>query len=139
MKNRPPFKQALTFDDVLLIPQYSSILPKEVSLNTNLTKRIKLNIPILSAAMDTVTESDMAIALARTGGMGVVHKNLSINEQSSMVDRVKRSESGMILNPFLKKNVCLTEIEIETIFQRALYYSNESNSRISKSTYKLLN
>ena len=99
MKNRPPFKQALTFDDVLLIPQYSSILPKEVSLNTNLTKRIKLNIPILSAAMDTVTESDMAIALARTGGMGVVHKNLSINEQSSMVDRVKRSESGMILNP----------------------------------------
>ncbi len=99
MKNRPPFKQALTFDDVLLVPQHSAILPKEVSLNTNLTKRIKLNIPILGAAMDTVTESDMAIALARTGGMGVVHKNLSINEQSSMVDRVKRSESGMILNP----------------------------------------
>ena len=99
MKNRPPFKQAFTFDDVLLVPQSSKILPREVKLETNLTKNIKLNIPILSAAMDTVTEVDMAIALARTGGMGIIHKNLTIDEQSNMVDKVKRSESGMIQNP----------------------------------------
>ncbi|GIR30619.1 MAG: hypothetical protein CM15mP44_9020 [Candidatus Neomarinimicrobiota bacterium] len=99
MKNRPPFKQAFTFDDVLLVPQSSKILPREVKLETNLTKNIKLNIPVLSAAMDTVTEVDMAIALARTGGMGIIHKNLTIDEQSNMVDKVKRSESGMIQNP----------------------------------------
>ncbi len=99
MKNRPPFKKAYTFDDVLLVPQKSSILPKDVSLRTRLTNKIDLNIPILSAAMDTVTETDMAIALARTGGLGVIHKNLSIKKQANMVDRVKRSESGMILNP----------------------------------------
>ena len=99
MKNRPPFKQAFTFDDVLLVPQSSKILPREVKLGTNLTKKIKLNIPILSAAMDTVTEVDMAIALARTGGLGIIHKNLTIDEQSNMVDKVKRSESGMIQNP----------------------------------------
>ena len=99
MKNRPPFKQAFTFDDVLLVPQGSKILPREVKLETKLTKKIKLNIPILSAAMDTVTEIDMAIALARTGGMGIIHKNLTIDEQSNMVDKVKRSESGMIQNP----------------------------------------
>ena len=99
MKNRPPFKQAFTFDDVLLVPQSSKILPLEVKLETNLTKNIKLNIPVLSAAMDTVTEVDMAIALARTGGMGIIHKNLTIDEQSNMVDKVKRSESGMIQNP----------------------------------------
>ena len=99
MKNRPPFKQALTFDDVLLVPQGSEVLPKDVNLETSLTKKIKLNIPILSAAMDTVTETEMAIALARTGGMGIIHKNLTIDEQSSMVDKVKRSESGMIQNP----------------------------------------
>ena len=99
MSNRPPFKQAFTFDDVLLVPQKSSVLPKDVSLKTKLTNDIELNIPILSAAMDTVTESEMAISLARTGGMGVIHKNLSIEDQSNMVDKVKRSESGMILNP----------------------------------------
>ena len=99
MKNRPPFKKAFTFDDVLLVPQGSEVLPRDVELETNLTKKIKLNIPILSAAMDTVTETDMAIALARTGGMGIIHKNLTIDEQSNMVDKVKRSESGMIQNP----------------------------------------
>ena len=99
MSNRPPFKQAFTFDDVLLVPQSSSVLPRDVNLKTRLTSKIELNIPIISAAMDTVTESDMAIALARTGGLGVIHKNLSIKDQSNMVDRVKRSESGMILNP----------------------------------------
>ena len=99
MSNRPPFKQAFTFDDVLLVPQSSNFLPRDVNLKTRLTSKIELNIPIISAAMDTVTESDMAIALARTGGLGVIHKNLSIKDQSNMVDRVKRSESGMILNP----------------------------------------
>ena len=99
MSNRPPFKQGFTFDDVLLVPQESSVLPRDVNLRTRLTNTIELNIPILSAAMDTVTESEMAIALARTGGVGVIHKNLSIEDQSNMVDRVKRSESGMILNP----------------------------------------
>ena len=99
MKNRPPFVQALTFDDVLLVPQESHILPREVNLKTRLTKKIKMNIPLLSAAMDTVTESDMAVALAREGGIGIIHKNLSIDDQILMVDRVKRSESGMIANP----------------------------------------
>ena len=93
MSNRPPFKYSLTFDDVLLVPQKSSILPRDVDLSTRLTKSISLNIPILSAAMDTVTESAMAIALARAGGMGVIHKNLSIAHQVEMVDIVKRSES----------------------------------------------
>ena len=82
-----------------MVPKGSKILPREVKLETNLTKNIKLNIPVLSAAMDTVTEVDMAIALARTGGMGIIHKNLTIDQQSNMVDKVKRSESGMIQNP----------------------------------------
>ena len=104
MKNRPPFSYALTFDDVLLVPQYSNVLPRDVQLPTSLTKNIQMNIPILSAAMDTVTESEMAIALAREGGVGVIHKNLSIQEQQSMVDQVKRSESGMIINPVTLTN-----------------------------------
>lgn len=99
MKNRPPFDIALTFDDVLLVPQESKVLPRDVDLRTRLTNKISLNIPILSAAMDTVTESDMAIALAREGGLGIIHKNLAIADQAAMVDRVKRSESGMIVNP----------------------------------------
>jgi IMP dehydrogenase len=99
MTNRPPFKYSLTFDDVLLVPQKSSILPRDVDLSTRLTKSISLNIPILSAAMDTVTESEMAIALARAGGMGVIHKNLGIAGQVEMVEIVKRSESGIIMNP----------------------------------------
>ena len=99
MKNRPPFKQALTFDDVLLVPQESSILPSQVDVKTRLTKKIEMNIPLLSAAMDTVTESGMAVALAREGGIGIIHKNLSIENQALMVDQVKRYESGMIVNP----------------------------------------
>ena len=86
MKNRPPFELALTFDDVLLVPQESHILPREVNLQTRLTKKITMNIPLLSAAMDTVTESDMAVALAREGGIGIIHKNLSIEDQLLMVD-----------------------------------------------------
>jgi len=89
----------LTFDDVLLIPGKSSVLPRQVDITTYLTPEIKLNIPIISAAMDTVTESDMAIAIAREGGIGILHKNISIEEQCEEVDKVKRSESGMIRNP----------------------------------------
>ncbi len=92
-------KEALTFDDVLLVPQLSSVLPKDVNISSRLTKKIQLNIPLISAAMDTVTESQMAIAMAREGGIGVIHKNLSIENHVKEVDRVKRSESGMILDP----------------------------------------
>lgn len=99
MNNQKIIKEGLTFDDVLLIPQYSEVLPRDTILKTRLCSNIELNIPILSAAMDTVTEAEMAIAIAREGGMGVIHKNLSIEKQTEHVDRVKRSESGMILNP----------------------------------------
>jgi IMP dehydrogenase len=92
-------KVGLTFDDVLLIPQKSEVHPKEVDVSTFVTEEIKLNIPILSAAMDTVTESRLAIAIAREGGMGVIHKNMTIQKQASEVDKVKRSESGMIVDP----------------------------------------
>ncbi len=90
---------ALTFDDVLLVPRHSDVLPNQVDVSTHLTRNIRLNVPIASAAMDTVTESGLAIAMAQHGGIGVIHKNLSIEEQASEVDRVKRSESGMIVNP----------------------------------------
>jgi len=90
---------ALTFDDVLLVPQHSTVLPTQVDVSTRLTRNIRLNVPLLSAAMDTVTESGLAIAMAQLGGLGVIHKNLSIEEHAAEVDRVKRSESGMIVNP----------------------------------------
>src|SRR6476659_2006121 len=93
------FATALTFDDVLLVPQHSTVLPYQVDVSTRLTRNIRLNVPLLSAAMDTVTESRLAIAMAQQGGLGVIHKNLSVEEQASEVDRVKRSESGMIVNP----------------------------------------
>src|SRR5918999_4566657 len=92
-------RTALTFDDILLVPRHSTVLPAQVDVSTRLTKNIKLNVPLLSAAMDTVTESEMAIAMAQQGGMGVIHKNLAIEDQALEVDRVKRSESGMIVNP----------------------------------------
>ena len=91
--------EGLTFDDILLVPRKSSVLPREVDISTYLTSEIKLNIPLISAAMDTVTESSMAIALAREGGIGIMHKNISIESQCKEVDRVKRSESGMIRDP----------------------------------------
>lgn len=93
-------KEGLTFDDVLLIPQKSKILPKEVSVKTRLTSKIKLNIPIMSAGMDTVTKSKLAIAIAREGGIGIIHKNMSIERQAMEVDKVKRSEHGVIVDPF---------------------------------------
>ena len=91
--------EALTFDDVLLVPRHSRILPSQVDVSSRLTRDIRLNVPILSAAMDTVTENRLAIAMAQQGGLGIIHKNLAIDEQASEVDRVKRSESGMIVNP----------------------------------------
>ncbi|MEZ0370113.1 MAG: IMP dehydrogenase, partial [Candidatus Sericytochromatia bacterium] len=91
--------EAITFDDVLLVPQKSKVTPDAVSLKCRLTARISLNIPILSAAMDTVTESSLAIALAREGGLGFIHKNMSIEQQAAEVNKVKRSESGMITDP----------------------------------------
>ena len=92
--------EGLTFDDVLLVPAESDVLPADVDLSTNLTKKVRLNIPVMSAAMDTVTEYRMAIAIAREGGIGVIHKNMSIDMQAEQVDLVKRSENGVITNPF---------------------------------------
>ena len=112
-------KKALTFDDVLLVPQLSSILPKDVNICSRLTQNIQLNIPLISAAMDTVTESRMAIAMAREGGIGVIHKNLSIEEQVNEVDQVKRSESGMIMDPIT--------IESNKTIQHALEIMNHFN------------
>ena len=92
--------EGITFDDVLLVPAYSEVIPNEVKLNTHLTKKIKLNIPMMSAGMDTVTEHRMAIAMARQGGIGIIHKNMSIEAQAEEVDKVKRSENGVISDPF---------------------------------------
>ena len=92
--------EGITFDDVLLVPQYSEVIPNQVSLETHLTKSIKLNIPMMSAGMDTVTENRMAIAMARQGGIGIIHKNMSIEAQADEVDKVKRSENGVITDPF---------------------------------------
>ena len=92
--------EGLTFDDVLLVPQRSDVLPKDVDLSTKLTDSVCLNVPLMSAAMDTVTESELAIAMAREGGIGIIHKNLTIDEQAAQVDRVKRSEHGVITDPF---------------------------------------
>ena len=93
-------KEGLTYDDVLLIPGESNVLPSEADFSTNLTKKVKLNTPIMTAAMDTVTEANMAIAIAREGGIGIIHKNMSIERQADLVDKVKRSENGVIVNPF---------------------------------------
>jgi len=99
-KSRPKFYgEGLTFDDVLLVPAYSEVLPREVNITTQLTKDIRLNIPMVSAAMDTVTEAQLAIALAREGGIGILHKNMSIEKQAEQVRKVKRSESGLIVDP----------------------------------------
>ncbi len=112
MSNSRKIEMGLTFDDVLLIPQPSEVVPSEVSVKTQLTKNISLNIPLVSAAMDTVTEYQMAIALARQGGLGFIHKNMSIEEQARQVDLVKRNESGMISNPItLHQNSTLKEAE----------------------------
>ena len=103
--------KALTFDDVLLVPNHSSVLPKDVSLETRLTKKISLNIPVISAAMDTVTEANMAIALAEQGGMGIIHKNLTPQRQANRVDKVKRFESGVVSDPItIDPNMSVDEV-----------------------------
>lgn len=109
LSNLTNAKEGLTFDDVLLVPAYSEVLPKDVSLKTKLTRNITLNVPVISAAMDTVTESSMAIAMAQQGGIGVIHKNMSIEEQSYEVRKVKRSESGMIIDPLTLSETCIVQ------------------------------
>src|SRR5436309_13602840 len=94
-----PIQEGLTFDDVLLVPGRSAVLPSEVETQTNFTRKLKINVPLVSAAMDTVTESRLAIAMARQGGIGLIHRNMPIDRQAEEVDRVKRSESGMIVDP----------------------------------------
>ena len=106
-------KRALTFEDVLLVPQHSTVLPKEVSITTQFTKRVSLNIPIVSAAMDTVTEFKAAIAMARLGGIGVIHKNMDIDTQSQQVNKVKKSTSGIIIDPiFISPNATVGETDV---------------------------
>src|SRR6266699_1234685 len=97
--NIDEIKEGLTFDDVLLVPDYSEVLPGEVDTSTKFSRGIELNIPLCSSAMDTVTEAALAIALAQQGGIGIIHKNFSIEQQAEEVDKVKRSESGMIVDP----------------------------------------
>ena len=105
-------KRALTFEDVLLVPAASNVLPKEVKLQTQLTKKITLNVPFVSAAMDTVTEYEAAIAMARLGGIGIIHKNMDIKAQALQVTKVKRSESGMITDPItIRKEQTLQDDE----------------------------
>ncbi|HPI05184.1 MAG TPA: IMP dehydrogenase, partial [Saprospiraceae bacterium] len=91
--------ESLTYDDVLLVPAYSEVLPREVDISTQLTRKIRLNVPVVSAAMDTVTDKNLAIAIARQGGIGMIHKNMSIADQADQVRAVKRSEAGMIIDP----------------------------------------
>lgn len=110
-KSKPKFvEEGLTFDDVLLVPAYSEVLPRDVNLTTQLTKNLRINLPMVSAAMDTVTEAELAISLARQGGIGILHKNMSIERQAEQVRKVKRSESGMIIDPItLHPNATIAE------------------------------
>ncbi|MBC9954333.1 IMP dehydrogenase [Leucobacter sp. cx-42] len=115
MEQRDPFAfTGLTYDDVLLLPAHTDVIPSEADTGTQLTRRIRLNIPLISAAMDTVTETRMAVAMARNGGLGILHRNLSIQDQAEMVDRVKRSEAGMITNP-VTTTVDATVAEVDAI------------------------
>ncbi|MBI5475753.1 MAG: IMP dehydrogenase [Ignavibacteriales bacterium] len=123
MANKKFIGEAITFDDVLLVPQKSTVLPRDVEVQTKLSKNITLNIPLISAAMDTVTEADMAVAMAREGGIGIIHKNMTIEAQSAQIDIVKRSESGMILQP-------ITMLANQTVGDALLLMSRYSISGI---------
>ena len=120
--------QGITFDDVLLEPGYSELLPHEVDTRTQLTARIALNIPILSSPMDTVTEAELAIALAQEGGLGVIHKNMSIEEQTREVDKVKRSENGIIVDPITLPPTA-TVGEAREIMRRAQHLGRADHRR----------
>ena len=126
--------EGLTYDDVLLVPSYSEIIPSEVSLKTKFSRNINLNIPIVSAAMDTVTESKMAIAIASEGGIGVIHKNLSTDDQCNEVRLVKRAESGMIIDP-----VTLTKdsLVIDAKNNKTLIISSQDEEIIAKADLKI--
>ena len=117
--------EGITFDDVLLVPSYSEVIPNQVDLSTNLTKKIRLNIPLMSAGMDTVTEHRMAIAMARQGGIGIIHKNMSIEAQAEEVDRVKRSENGVITDPFyLSPEHTLKDVLVRTTGTRVSHHED---------------
>ena len=125
-------KEAITFDDVLLVPGYSEVIPNEVNLETKLTNKIKLNIPFMSASMDTVTEHQMAIAMARQGGIGIIHKNMSIEAQAEEVDKVKRSENGVITDPFyLSPEHTLQQAEDLTNFNKKIKESMTSEGLVT--------
>jgi IMP dehydrogenase len=148
MDNRSPFPtivESLTFDDVLLIPQYSNVLPREVSIASKLTRDLSINVPIVSAAMDTVTEFKLAIAMAREGGIGIIHKNMSIEDQADHVRKVKRSESGMIIDVMTKENLITAPVgtnlvQAEEILQNykieKLPVVDDSNTLMGLITYK---
>ena len=116
--------EGITFDDVLLVPAYSKVIPNQVDVTTHLTKKIKLNIPMMSAGMDTVTEHRMAIAMARQGGIGIIHKNMSIEAQAEEVDKVKRSENGVITR--LDGNLCKIILEPDEALAQAMKNSAPS-------------
>ena len=110
--------EGITFDDVLLVPAYSEVTPNMINLQTRLTNKVTLNIPMMSASMDTVTEHRMAIAMARQGGIGIIHKNMSIEAQADEVDKVKRSENGVITDPFsLSPNHTLQQSSVSPVFR----------------------
>ena len=127
--------EGITFDDVLLVPAYSEVIPNQVDLSTHLTKKIVLNIPMMSAGMDTVTEHRMAIAMARQGGIGIIHKNMSIEAQAEEVDKVKRSENGVITDPFFLSGVPITEGRklVGIITNRDLKFETDFSKKIKES------
>src|SRR3989339_532249 len=133
------FQEGLTYDDILLVPQYSEVLPRDVDITSLLTRNIKLNVPVVSAAMDTVTEASMAIAMAQEGGIGIIHKNMSIEEQAKQVRKVKRSESGMIHDPITLEGSALLK-EAEKILTKhkveKLPLVDKQNKLIGLITYK---
>ncbi len=135
--------EGITFDDVLLVPSYSNVIPNQVDLTTWLTKKIKLNIPMMSAGMDTVTEHRMAIAMARQGGIGIIHKNMSIEAQAEEVDKVKRSENGVITDPFsLTPDHTLTDGQVPYFRssdhrgKKARWYHYQQRSEVRNRFYK---
>jgi len=115
LQNLAQVTEGLTYDDVLLVPAYSEVLPRDVQLKSSFTRNIQVNTPIISAAMDTVTEAKLAIAIAQQGGIGVIHKNMSIELQATHVRKVKRSESGMIIDPITLAEDAVVKLQVEIV------------------------